>query len=903
MKYQILAWFKRILAFFAALSLCGGKPAAPVHPDPNTVSAYDAEAADYRYTVNAGETDHGISDMLFGVFFEDINFAADGGLYAEMVSNRSFEFTTLAADDALYGWQTVGNAEAEVLTAGGLNENNPAYLRLTNPGNGLAGVGNRGFLEGMAIDEADYRFSVYAKSPDESCTSLTVRLTAGDDIAAEGEITGLTAEWQKYTLTLHADRAAAENVRLQVLTAGGAADLDMISLFPAETFMGRENGLRADLAQLVADLSPKFLRFPGGCVIEGVDDDTDYSWKDSIGVGADGLPLAFNGGYGDVAARKQGINLWTDLGATDDPYPSFMSYGLGFYEFFQFAEDIGAAPVPVLNCGLYCQMRGRGPVDMESERFAAYVQDMLDLVEFANGPADSTWGKVRASLGHPEPFGLKYICIGNENEGTDYYERYAAFRDALDAAAAENPGLCGDIELIYSAGAADATHSANYIKSYEYAEDWLAAHPGKTAKDFAAATDQHYYNAPAWFLENADYYDPENYTRADADITATHYGGAIPVFVGEYAARSNTLRAALAEAAYMTGLERNGDIVKMAAYAPLFGNLTASHWRPDLIWFDNSTAYGSVNYEVQKLFGNHTGVNTVQSALEGASVPQQPLTGAVGLGAWYTAAAFDNLRITDAAGKTLEKDDFTLPGLKWKWQFPKGVGGEWKVQNGRMVQSSAWMPYTDTGMVAYLGSADWTDYTFTVDAEKLEGDEGFLIPFAVQDTENCFFWNLGGWGNTVSCLQQIRDGEKSGQLPGTVKPFTAETGKTYKLKVALSGRNVKCWVDDELYIDYTAGSDAEAECYQVAGTDENGSLIVKLVNVTDSPRTFACTVQGAGTAAAVSQLTAADVKEGEDPLDSELCAVRDFSLSGLSERFNYTVPAYSVTVMTFSPAE
>lgn len=900
MKYVLLAKIKKLFALFMAVFLHFGlHPAPPVRPADNTVTPYEITAADYELNINAANEIYDISDLLFGVFFEDINFAADGGLYAEMIANRSFEYTALAAKDGLYGWSTVGAAGASVEQTDGLNENNPSFLRLTNPTTALAGIENRGFMEGMGIRaNKEYKLSLYARSTNASVAGLRVRLMAGTQIAAAGEISGITGEWQKFTVSLTPDRSAAQNVRLQLLFPKGAVDLDMVSLFPADTFHGRENGLRADLGQLVADLQPRFLRFPGGCVIEGVDDATDYSWKDSVGVGSDGLPLQFNGTYGDVAARKQGINLWTDLGASEDPYPCFMSYGLGFYEFFLFAEDIGAAPLPVLNCGLYCQMRGRGPVPMDSDRFQAYVQDMLDLVEFANGPMSSTWGKVRASLGHPAPFNLKYIGIGNENEGTDYYERYTAFYEALENAKEENPALYGDIELIYSAGAADATHSANYIKSYDYAKQWLSEHPGKTAADFAAATDQHYYNTPEWFLQNTDYYDPANYKRADTEMTDTPYGGAIPVFVGEYAAQSNTLKAALAEAAYMTGLERNGDIVKMAAYAPLFGNLTASHWRPDLIWFNNSAVFGSVNYEVQKLFMNNLGSNLVESSLSGAETEKPDLAGAVGVGTWYTAAAFDNVVITDnETGKTIEKDNFSTPDLKYRWQFP--TGGEWKAKNGQMVQSDTWMPNTVVGAVAYLGAEDWTNYTYTVDATKLEGSEGFLIPFAVQDENNCFFWNLGGWGNTVSCLQRVKDGEKTGQIMGTVKPFSAETGKTYKLRVAVSGRNIKCWVDDVLYVDYTDAKDCESEAYQVASLDKNGDLIVKLVNVTDSSRTFAVTLAGTtADSAAVSQLTGTSLSD-ENTLSNTPCKTTGFSLSGLGDAFNYTVPAFSVTVLRF----
>jgi alpha-L-arabinofuranosidase len=289
-------------------------------------------------------------------------------------------------------------------------------------------------------------------------------------------------------------------------------------------------------------------------------------------------------------------------------------------------------------------MRGKGGVDMNSDEFAQYVQDMHDLIEFCRGDESTTWGKVRVSLGHPEPFELKYICIGNEQEGEVYFERYQVFLDSFNEAKAQKPHLYEGIELIYSSGAFDATHGANYLPSYEYAKEQIGS--GEAA-DFAGATDQHYYNEPEWFLRNADYYDADNYSRDVDGMTDSIYGGGLDVFLGEYAARSNTLRAALAEAAYMTGLERNGDIVRMAAYAPLFGNLTATHWSPDLIWFNNHQVTGSISYYVQKIFSTNAGSKLLDSKLGGASVEQKPLSGRVGVGAWYTTAAFDNVLVTD----------------------------------------------------------------------------------------------------------------------------------------------------------------------------------------------------------------------------------------------------------------
>ncbi len=798
MKHTFTNAWQKIVAFFTTIfmflsGLIAGSEPEKVYPENNTIGTYDEQAADYTLSILPENEVHDISDLLYGIFFEDINFSADAGLYAEKIANRSFAFTSLATDDELFHWSAVNNAGLQVSidAADALNQNNTNYLVIDNTASTPAGAKNIGFMEGMnLVSDAAYTFSVWAKGLDGYTDKLYARICVGDEVIDEAVIENITADWAQYTVTLTSDVTATENVSAQILIDNGKAAVDMVSLFPVDTYNGRENGLRKDLCELLEDMQPKFLRFPGGCVIEGYHWETAYHWKDSIGADENGDPLLFNGTYGDVAARLQGENIWTDHSATEDPYPSFMTYGLGFYEYFLLCEDLNAVAVPVLNCGLYCQMRGMGPVDMNSEEFAKYIDDMFDLIEFCRGDETTPWGKARIAMGHAEPFDLQYICIGNENEGMDYYERYTAFLEAFLAAKAENPAFYEGIELIYSAGAADATHGVNYIGSYEYAKEYLESHPELSVNDFAGATDQHYYNDPIWFRQNTDYYDESNYSRTVEGMTDTNYGGAIQVFLGEYAARSNTLEAALAEAAYMTGLERNGDIVRMAAYAPLLASVTASHWRPNLIWFNNADSIGSANYYAQKLFSSNAGTTLLESTLDGALVEQKTLSGMVGVGTWYTSAKFDNVKVvSNETGRTLGQDDFSLNTFWWNWDA--ATDGDFKVKDGALVQQTTEMNYSNTGSVAYFGNADWENYTFTVEATKLDGEEGFIIPFAVKDTKNNFFWNIGGWGNTVSCLQEIANDSKTGQMVGTIRDFTAETGKTYELKVVVNGRQVQ----------------------------------------------------------------------------------------------------------------
>lgn len=870
-------------------------------PAENMISAYDTINADYTLQIDASAKVHDISDLLMGIFIEDINFAADGGLYAEKIVNRSFEFTEIARKKQMYGWQTIGTIDTEVVIndlAGCLNENNTNYLVMTNTSGEAAGVANNGFLDGLSVVEGEtYDFSLYAKAPDGYQGPLTINIISGKEILATSTIPQLTTAWEKYETTLTSTATAHKNVKLQVLMENGTVAIDMVSLFPQNTYKNRKNGLRKDLAEMLAALKPSFLRFPGGCVIEGYDYETMYNWKDSIGVGRDGEPLLFNGTYGDVAARKQGTNVWTNIYITNDANPSYMTYGLGFYEYFLLAEDIGAIGVPVVNCGMYCQARGGIAVPVGTDEFQGFIQDALDLVEFCRGGADTKWGAIRIAMGHEEPFELKYIGIGNENWTNNYYKRYTLFVEAFEEAAKENPELFEGIELIYSAGPDDGTSGADYFKSYQYAEKWLNANPDKSILDFAGVTDHHYYNTPEWFLQNTDYYDEKNYSRSS--VTDTAYGGGIQVFLGEYAAKSNTLKAALAEAAYMTGIERNGDIIRMAAYAPLFGNLTATHWSPDLIWFNNHLCTGSINYYMQKLFSTNVGTSVLTSTLDGAEAEYIPPSGMVGVGTWNTTAEFDNVKVlSNDTNEILGEQNFDEDTFKSNWK--QTTDAKFKVTDGKLRQTSPTTTATTTGTVAYYGSKDWNNYTYTVEATKLSGSEGFLIPFVVQDKNEHYFWNIGGWNNTVSCLQQVSGGTKSDQVTGTVRNCNIETGRTYELKVVVTDTNVKCYIDDKLYVDYSFSTATGYEAYQVVSTNENGDIIIKLVNVTGEDRTFAIDLAGAPAlkADAIVNQVKDDSLANDNILGAkEDCIMEEFTISGVGSQFNYTVPQYSATVL------
>jgi alpha-N-arabinofuranosidase len=530
--------------------------------------------------VRAAHPGAAIAPTMFGVFFEDINFAADGGLYPERIKNRSFEF-----DEPLAGWakRERGNADGEltIRTDRPLNAENRHYLRIRVhvPGNGFA-ASNGGF-RGIGLQGgAPYVVSAYVRRVASGPQTLRVLVTdERGGVLSEASLSGFTDTWQRYEAVITPSASHARAQFQVVVDQPGDVDLDMVSLFPKDTWNNRPNGLRKDLVQLLADLEPGFLRFPGGCIVEGRRLELRYQWKKTVG---------------DVAERRAMINRWAD--ENDRVAPDYyQSFGLGFFEYFQLAEDIGAAPLPILNCGMACQFNSgeMAPVDQLGE----YIQDALDLVEFANGPATSRWGGLRARMGHPAPFNLTMIGVGNEQWGARYIDRYKPFAAALKA---KHP----EIQLITSAGPFASGDRFDYL--------WAQLRALK-----ADIVDEHYYMPPAWFLTNATRYD--RYERSGPKI-----------FAGEYAAHTpgsgqkrNNWQAALAEAAFMTGLDRNADIVRMASYAPLLAHVDAWQWAPDLIWFDNLRSFGTPSYHVQKLFSTNVGTHVLPIAINGATAAAQ----------------------------------------------------------------------------------------------------------------------------------------------------------------------------------------------------------------------------------------------------------------------------------------
>lgn len=535
-----------------------------------------------------------IQPTMYGIFIEDINFAADGGLYAELVKNRSFEFP-----DHLQGWKAAGRFE---LKDDGPFDRNPHYLRLVWPGHPHkhTALENDGFF-GIGVKAgADYRFSVWARVPDGRPGTLEVQLMdrssmEEDQAFASARITVDSPEWKKYELVLHSDVTNPKAALRIFLSGRETVDVEHVSLFPVDTWKGRENGLRKDLAQALYDLHPGLFRFPGGCIVEGTDLQTRYRWKDSVG---------------PVENRPLNENRW-QYTFTHRFFPDYyQSYGLGFYEYFLLSEDIGAEPLPVLSCGLACQYQN----DDESAHqpvgeLRDYIDDALDLIEFANGDVSTEWGALRAEMGHPEPFGLKFIAIGNEQWGETYVEHLEPFVKAIREAYPE-------IRIVGSSGPNSEGEQFDYL--------WP-----EMARLGADLVDEHFYRPEKWFLAQGARYD--NYDRKGPKV-----------FAGEYACHGagkkwNHFEAALLEAAFMTGLERNADIVHMATYAPLFAHVEGWQWRPDLIWFDNLRSMRSCSYYVQQLYTTYKGTNMLElKAEDGRNV-----TGADGRNGLFASSVLD----------------------------------------------------------------------------------------------------------------------------------------------------------------------------------------------------------------------------------------------------------------------
>lgn len=811
-------------------------------------------------SIDGDGTGASISDTMFGIFYEDINYAADGGLYAELVRNRSFEFnsTDNGGFTGLTAWQVLnrsgaGTTATVVNDAGRLNDMNRNYLSLVAASTG-DGVRNIGFNNGVVTATGKlYDASVWARST--TAQSLTVRVedNAGTGVLATGTVAvDGTNTWKKYDVTLTAT-GTSDAGRLAVLAgAPSTVALDMVSVLPRDTWVGPVNGrsvLRKDLAEKVEAMNPSFVRFPGGCVTNVgtfrsyeesgyTDRRRTYQWKETIG---------------PVEERPTNKNFWGYN----------QTYGIGYLEYFELAEDLGAEPLPVVSVGA----NGCGstiPEMHDPELIQRWVDDTVDLIEFANGGTDTEWGAKRAALGHPEPFGLEMIGLGNEENTTTFEQNFPAFRDAIEA-------LHPDIAIISNSGPDDTGARFDTLWDYNRAQQ-------------VDLVDEHYYNDPQWFLENHHRYD--SYDREDP-----------LVFLGEYASRGNTWGNALAEASYMTGLQRNADVVRLASYAPLLSNESHVQWSPDAIWFDNDESWETPNWEVQKLFGNNVGDEVAPSTFDGPVNTAEPITGGVFLSTWSTSAAYDNVTVTsNDGGGTLFSDEF-VDGSQWTPQ-----SGSWAAAGGRYVQSSTTVNDARS-IVTGAYAKDWSNYTLELDATKLAGNEGFLVGFGATGANNFYWWNLGGWNNTRSVLQRATGGAATEVK--AIEGHSLTTGQTYHVKVVVEGDHIELYLDGQLQMEYDQPA-PPAKVFQVVTRDERtGDLVAKVVNTSTSPVRTQVEVADAQleSTATVTTLTAPSTASTNTKAAPSTIKPRTREVQGISSSFVYEFPASSVTFIRMRTAD
>lgn len=793
--------------------------------------------------VDTTEKKQSMGDM-FGIFFEDLNHAADGGLYAEMIRNRAFEFDRIdnAGYNHLTAWQVTGLEEIDdessekkvdeydeivhdrtygtfkIDTDVPVSDKNPHYLtvNLTSAENTSAvSVINEGYNTGLYLEQGkNYRFSIFGRSYGYE-KKLRVSLTDGDDELAAETIEVSGDGWKKYKCVFTPSATTIKGrLRLQFLTEGRVS-IDHVSLFPEDTFMKRENGLRDDIAQMLKELKPRFMRFPGGCLVHdgslnANDRDSMYRWKNTLG---------------DVTCRPARRSNWGYN----------QTLGLGYYEYFCFSEEIGAKPLPVLPGGYNPHRQQAVPLNEIDE----WVKEALDLIEFANGSVNTKWGRIRAELGHEKPFNLEYIAIGNEEVGAQFFERYPYFHRAIKE---KYP----DIRIISTSGP--------FAAGGEFERGWKSAIENK-----ADLVDEHYYMAPEWFIAHMDRYS--GYSENNPKV-----------FLGEYATWGNTYYNALVEAAYMTRLQENAHAVGLACYAPLLCNADYVNWKPDMIWFNNHQVYGTANYYVQKMFMHHQGDYLLDTKLENIKAPrivsETDFSGAIGLEAvGGGTVTYSDINVkNDETGEVYHFGDKTLTKEDNRYR---------------------------------LMSINGSRYTVTLRAKQDEGKRGFWINFGEKDEKNRYYWELGGWQNLDAALCRTIDGRGSCLTQST---FSVDTEHTYELKIQVSGAGViNAYIDGKLFQTVKSLPVAVEELYVTSAVEDvTGDIIVKAVNLQDEEKEGRIVLAGLEDKAYTILIE--DMKDfaldSENSFDNP-CGVcsKTREITAASNTFEYIFPKQSVTVL------
>lgn len=795
-------------------------------------------------TIQANQPGAVVSSNLFGIFFEEINFAGEGGIYAEMVRNRAFYTATNAN---FWSLVTTGTATGtmSVDPTQPLNTNIVNSLKLTMAGGtGSVGAGNAGFW-GMTFQAgATYNLNFFAMASNGFAGTITAQLESanGSTVYAQTNFGGLTTNWQRFSALLVSSSSDTNAQLVLSITNSGTVWLDVVSLFPQTTFFSRTNGLRADLGNMLSAMHPSFMRFPGGNYIEANNLTNSVRWKKSIG---------------DISQRPGHLN---------DSWGYWSTDGFGFHEFLQFCEDMGMEPLYDISAGLALGYNGSTNNTVPLNQMGPWVQDALDLISYANDPTNTTWGAQRAANGHPAPFNLKYLEIGNENGGSYLDARYTLFYDAIKA---QYP----NIHLIAAGG------------------NWSGGPPTSRPVEIM---DEHYYSSASTFISYATKYD--SYSRSGSKV-----------FVGEYAVTAspyNNLTSALGEAAFMTGMERNSDIVLLASYAPLFANVNSVQWQPDMIYYDSARSlFGTPSYYVQKLFGQNRGDSVLPATVVITTNSSTSVVhGTIGLGSWNTSVQYTNIVVT-SNGVTLYQSDFVNLGTNG-WNV---FNGTWNTNNGTYQQTAQITDCYST----YLAnnSTNWANYTITLQARKTGGAEGFLIMFNALDNNNWTWWNIGGWSDTLDAVEQMVGGSKTtyAQVSQTIA-----SNVWYYIRIVVTGSRAQCYLGTNsvqaatnLVQDVTVPSLSGGLLVSSTYAKAAGQVIVKAVNPYSvaMPTTFNLTgVNAIAPNATLIQLASGSSTDGNSLTSPTYVFPVTNTIASSSTNFTVTLPANSLSVLRLTTA-
>lgn len=744
-------------------------------------------------TVQGNQILHSVSKDLYGIFFEEINCAGDGGIYPELVRNRSFDDS-----EKPIHWEVSGGIRTSV-SKGKLNVSAAESGEISNQG-----------YWGMHLEKGQ-KYSLLVKGDFPGGAQLSLQAIDGSRSLAEVSMKIKAGMGQTMAMTVVPTESTSKGTLKVKVTKGQQFALDYVSLFPANTYKGRKNGLRPGLMSMLSDMKPAFVRFPGGCWVEGDTMASAYRWKTTIS---------------DLTARKTVPNLWG--------YHS--TNGLGYHEYLQMCEDLSSVPLFVVNCGM--SHKEVVPMDQMDE----YVQDALDAIEYANGSINTKWGAVRAANGHPKSFNLKYIEIGNENGGPAYNERYKLIFDAIKK---KNP------EIITVADVWGGTPTSAPIE----------------------IIDEHYYSDPTFFFRNASRYD--SYDRKGPKV-----------YVGEYAVTqgsgSGNHIAAIAEAAFMTGMERNSDHVVMSSYAPLFANVNLKSWNPDLIYFDSSKVYGTPSYYVQKLFSQNRATDIVKSSMTQTSETVTPFpAGGIGVGTWITKSEYKDISITEN-GQTKQ---ITNPKSEMKQE-----AGSWEFEGNLLRQTSM-----ETGTRCVFPSPHSREYTLKLKAKKISGDEGFLVTVGYRDSANYLWLNLGGWQNKQHGLEYAVSGGKSEvgkRLEGKI-----EAGRWYDIQIDYSPNRIICKLDGQVIFDQKPVS--APRFFYTAGIDRaRKEFVVKVVHGLGTSQKVSINVKGVQTgSSAIGTVLANPDPQTENTLEKpKNVAPTEIKAKVESGSITFTASPYSLTI-------